>query len=127
MGTYLNMASKLPGMHGLGKFNKYANMMSSFSGGRRELDESEVSGVAGEQGFLGGEIGGAREFQDAESGASTAGGGAEAWQPIPPPPGYEMYGERGGGEYGGYDGSGPYQGGSSGAGYGGESQGYYRG
>lgn len=87
VGSYLNLASKLPGMHGLGKINKYANMMQSFGGGRRELDESEVSGVAGEQGFLGGEIGGQREFQDAESGANTAGGEAEGWQAIPPPAG----------------------------------------
>ena len=29
------------------------------------IDDSEVTGVAGQQGFMGGEIGGAREFQDA--------------------------------------------------------------
>ena len=116
VGQYLNMASKIPGMQGIGRYSKYANMLggsgghgggsgglASFLGGSRGvdgLDEDEVGGVAGTQGVMGGEIGGGREMADAVSGLSTAtaeemrenAGGSAGWEEMRAPAGYEQYG-----------------------------------
>ena len=86
MANYLHMASRIPGLQGVGKIGQYANMANRFGVGFRGIDEDEVGG-------FGHEIGGSREFQDAGSGVTT---GLEErdLQPMQAPSGYEMYGQQ---------------------------------
>lgn len=97
-GDVLNLASKLP-IPGAQNLNKYTKFMGGFGGGgggKRGLDgdDDDDDNFTGNGGS---ELGGSRELHEAA--AQGSGRRSPSPGPLPPPSGYEQYGQQ---SYGGY-------------------------